>query len=170
MSLHAFIEYLKYKWNAKGRHGVHSPFVYDLIDHVLLDHGPISREYIVEYPSLPLHYENMISRLAAYYNYQHIFCLPQPKENVSIVSGADLLLFSETVPLQWISMFDQYFSLLKPQGIVIVSGIHKTAEHSKEWHKLHNDERVKMSIDLYETGLLFFKPEFKEQQHFILKY
>jgi len=25
-------EYIKYKWNAKGRHGIHSPFIFELVD------------------------------------------------------------------------------------------------------------------------------------------
>lgn len=28
-------EYIKYRWNAKGRHGIHSPFVFDLLDKCL---------------------------------------------------------------------------------------------------------------------------------------
>lgn len=29
------VEYIKYRWKAKGRHGIHSPFVYDLMDKCL---------------------------------------------------------------------------------------------------------------------------------------
>lgn len=29
------LEYIKYRWNAKGRHGIHSPFVYDFTDKCL---------------------------------------------------------------------------------------------------------------------------------------
>ena len=29
------VEYIKYRWKAKGRHGVHSPFVYDITDKCL---------------------------------------------------------------------------------------------------------------------------------------
>lgn len=30
------LEYIKYRWKAKGRHGIHSPFVYDFVDKCLL--------------------------------------------------------------------------------------------------------------------------------------
>ncbi len=30
--MNLLLEYIKYRWNGKGRHGVHSPFVYELID------------------------------------------------------------------------------------------------------------------------------------------
>lgn len=29
------LEYIKYRWKAKGRHGIHSPFVYDFVDKCL---------------------------------------------------------------------------------------------------------------------------------------
>ena len=169
MTLHAFVEFLKYKWNSKSRHGIHSPFVYNLIEHVLLDKGEIDRAYIVEYPSLPLAYENLISRLAVYYGFKTVLFLPLSDDTV-LPLQADLLLLSETVPAQWTRITDEYSYLIKNESAVVVVGIHKTNEHSKAWTKLCADPKVRMSIDVYGIGLLFFKQEFRKQQHFILKY
>jgi hypothetical protein len=36
VSLHEFIQYIQYRLKAKNRHGIHSPFVYELIDKCLL--------------------------------------------------------------------------------------------------------------------------------------
>src|ERR1022692_4251763 len=152
MGLHAFTEYLKYKWKAKSRHGVHSPFVYDLIDHVLLDQGPIDRAFIIAYPSIGLHYENLISRIAAYYKYKVIMLVPLEKENTQTFPKADLLVFNDTAPLRWLGEMNKYAHLLKNDSAVAVTGIHNSPAHTAEWNKLCLNAPVKMSIDLYGVG------------------
>ena len=39
-------EYIKYRWNAKGRHGTHSPFVYDFVDQCM--QIPLDENFIEE--------------------------------------------------------------------------------------------------------------------------
>jgi hypothetical protein len=168
MTLYSIIQYLKYRWRAKGRHGTHSPFVYDFIEKILHDTEIIERKYIVEYRELPLRFENIISRIAAYNKYSSVVHLP-PEEDAKS-TGTDLLLLKDTMPGDWPRWFDKYFDLLKNESTIAVAGIHKTREHGMMWKKLRTDERVRMSIDLYGIGLLFFRKEFKVKQDFILKY
>ncbi len=33
--MHALLQYIRYRWKAKTRHGIHSPFVYAFIDNCL---------------------------------------------------------------------------------------------------------------------------------------
>jgi len=167
MALHAFVEYLKYIWKAKGRHGVHSPFVYDMVEHVLRDKEIIDKTYRVDCPDIPLKYENLVSRIAAYYNYKNVYVLPSEKQtNVPL----DMLVLNEVKPAEWGSFLSDNISSLKNDGAVMITGIHKSTQHSDAWKKAHADDRVRVSIDVYGLGLLFFKKEFKEKQHFVLKY
>jgi hypothetical protein len=64
---------------------------------------------------------------------------------------------------------DMLNNLPDKNSLMLVPGIHRTALHSQTWKALQTSRKVTLSIDLYQTGLLFFKEEFKEKQHFILK-
>ncbi len=165
MAIHSFIQYLQYKWKAKSRHGIHSPFVYDLIDHVLLDKDYIKKEDVIRCPAVALKYENLICRIAAYYNYKKIVPLPDTTQS----THADMLLITAE-PGKWIELLNDDLHLLKNESVVIIADIHKTPAHSAAWKKLTAHTKTRMSIDLYGIGLLFFKEEFKERQHFVLEY
>jgi hypothetical protein len=38
------------------------------------------------------------------------------------------------------------------------------------WEKICKDDRVTLSIDLFFIGLVFFRKEFREKQHFVIRY
>jgi len=166
MSFYSFLEYLKYYWRAKGLHGTHSPFVYDFVANVLMDKGPIQPQNRIEFNSLPLKYENLINRIAAYYGCKEVlFLTDENKQRLQ----ADMLLLNDDIS-QWNSFLNTHKSLLKSDAIIMVPHIHKSRQHSYAWQKLASHEATRMSIDLFEIGLMLFREEFKEKQHFVLKY
>ncbi len=56
------------------------------------------------------------------------------------------------------------------QTVLIIHGIHQTETATANWNRLSRKAKIKLSIDLYSIGLLFFNEDIKEQQHFVLKY
>ncbi len=169
MTIHALKEYIRYKWNAKKLHGVHSPFAYEFSEKVLYENGiPAHGRDLSIAKWLRPHFFKVLARLVAFYNYQTVFCLD--KENEEDAGTYDVLLLKDNEPGNWVRLFNKHYPHLKPNCAIMVSGIHKTERHTAKWQRLYKHPRVMMSIDLYGVGVLFFRKEFKEKQHFVLKY
>ncbi len=165
MTLHALTEYLKYKWKAKGRHGTHSPFVYALIEDVLLNNKQDVNRTALSFPQVDGYYQKLLQRIAGYYGYQSLLTVPT---NGAIPTPQlyDILL----VDAEHANSLFQYIKALQQDGMVVVANIHTTVARSMAWRAICANEEVRMSIDLYGTGLLFFKQAFKEKQHFVLQH
>ena len=53
--------------------------------------------------------------------------------------------------------------------MIIVNDIHATPLNTANWTRISNSLSIQYSIDLFDFGLLFINPDFKEKQHFVLK-
>jgi hypothetical protein len=82
----------------------------------------------------------------------------------------DLLLIDLNDPTDWRPAFEKYHSRLKENSIVMISTPHHTKKHSEAWEDIYKIPEVKLSLDIFRIGLLFFREDFKEKQHFTLKY
>ncbi len=106
--------------------------------------------------------------------------------NISLIKGP----FQETLPskLEEINQIDfafldghhqyeatvRYFECLLPKipesGIVILDDIHWSKGMEQAWEEIRRNPRVKISIDLFFVGILFFRSEQFEQEHFTLRF
>ncbi len=68
----------------------------------------------------------------------------------------------------------RYFEQLLPKtnndSILIFDDIHWSKEMEAAWETIKQHEAVKCSIDLFFIGIVLFRQEFKEKQHFMIRF
>lgn len=188
MNLQTLIAYLKYKRKAKTRHGVHSPFVFSFIEDVLRSKTVISRmqlERVLPLDALSLKGEplQLLYRILAYYKVGKVMSYVEEGGKVQQYLGndhmghelqpthfpADCLLMDVKDPHAWNALYHMYEHNLGANAMVVVTNIHKSKLHSEEWEQLYNHNSVRLSLDMFHIGVLFFREDFKEKQHFVVK-
>ncbi len=68
----------------------------------------------------------------------------------------------------------EYFEILKKYStsntMLVFDDIHWSKEMKQAWEEIKKDAQITMTIDLFYFGIVLFKKEFKEKEHFILRY
>lgn len=66
--------------------------------------------------------------------------------------------------------FSQCLTRTHPGSVLVFDDIHWTREMQSAWKEIIAHPAVTLSIDLFFLGVVFFREEFREKQHFVLRY
>lgn len=68
----------------------------------------------------------------------------------------------------------RYFRELLPfiyeNSVLVFDHIHRSSEMEQAWETICNDDRVTLTIDLFFIGLVFFRKEQLQKQHFTIRF
>ncbi len=66
--------------------------------------------------------------------------------------------------------FQQLLSKINNDSILVFDDIHWSKEMEAAWKTIKRHEAVRCTIDLFFIGVVLFRKEFKEKQHFVIRF
>jgi len=66
--------------------------------------------------------------------------------------------------------FKEILAKTNNDSVLVFDDIHWSREMEAAWETIKNDSAVTCSIDLFFIGIVFFRKEFKEKQHFTVRF
>jgi hypothetical protein len=188
-----FIEIIKYTWKAKGRHGIHSPFVYDLVD--ICFKIPVSKNNTTKCSELTEVHSSALScliQLSKHLKYSSIITEPTIQMDIETfmkdlhgqakvlglshfdkvekeIQSSIVLLKAEAENASLLDQANKFLPLIDEHSILLIDGIRTNDSVFSEWQQLLSNTEFHFSADIYQFGLLA-KRSFQEKEHFVLRY
>ena len=166
--------YFKYYFNAsngKG-HGVHSPFVFSFIQEVL------NNKELQQEAGYSDKYRALVARMVAYYmpaSVMELEAIPSSKakvlEEIENTNTIGLLYIKQIKNAEDLTnYFNAALKKINTQSILIFDNIHDSKEMEPSWETIKMHKEVKLTIDLYKLGVVFFRQEQLEKENFIIRF
>ena len=184
--LHILKSYLIFLWNSKNEHGVHSPFVFDLVTKCFYNKS--------KYPEYS-HIKNsskrnrLLIRIVRYFKPKTILEIGNAIELNSNMFSSEIISFEDfqkNINGSHASTFDfiyfnnnqsqkstlDYFEWLLPtatnDSVWIFNDNHKSIKNENTWEIIKKHPKVKVTIDVFHFGMVFFRAE-QEKEHFVIR-
>lgn len=192
MVLHSIKSYLKFLWNSKNQHGVHSPFVYNLVTKGFYNNTNYQEYSILKSNHKSVNYPisskqvNLLFRVVQYLQPKSLLEIGSSLESATsvfslghknaIISSQnsssefyDLIFFGGNSSQQEVL---EYFEMLMPtctnDSVWIVNAIHGSKDIENTWEIIKNHPKVTVTIDTFYLGFVFFRSE-QKKEHFVIR-
>jgi hypothetical protein len=189
---------LRHYFLSRSKFELHSPFVYKIYSEILKDKTNYPeyhtlREEMVTNSKVSFKSHRLLFRLSRYFKPKTILIIGKKDEiKCSYLTlgspGSRLINFHENLSLMADpAVFDMvivagdlskvhlldYFSRIMQHihndSVLIFNNMHSSREMIEAWNEIKNHPSVTLTIDLFHTGLVFYKEELSKED-FILRY
>ncbi len=181
--------YILFLWKSTNQHGVHSPFVYDLVTKCFYDrkqknsYPEIQAKFKNSAPQISLKNAQLINRIIPYFEYQKITILKNNNPFThSIFSIGNLVkithsledlehvdvMYLELTPFIEDFFLDQLMTKAHNDSVILISNLYQSRKTYETWQYLAQSPKVTISINTYGLGFLFFRKE-QVKEHFFIR-
>jgi len=169
--LYKYFNYYFKASNGKG-HGVHSPFVYNFIGSIL------NNKELKQEANYSNKYRALLIRMVAHYMpvvVMELELTPSNKANIlEEIENADniglLYLKQNKNATDFMVYFNAAIKKINTHSILIFEDIHNSKEMEASWEQIKMHKEVKLTIDIYKLGIVFFRKEQLEKDNFIIRF
>lgn len=105
-------------------------------------------------PHIHLHHQSFSDFLAQWFK-------QQPRLDYLFLDGDHTLEGT-------LNYLQQCLPFVHDRSVIVLADIHWSADMERAWQAAQQMQAVTLSIDLFEIGILFFRPEIRQRQHFSL--
>lgn len=180
MSFYRLKAWFEYRRHAIGRHGLHSPAIYQLMDKSL--RGRKTKFQLPEFrndENISWKGNSLLVRIAAHFRIEKIVVWNEKGNGVFHLiekSGPNsdssqfntIWIFESSDKL--IQKFDSIKNQIDEKLLIAVQEIHADSQSENAWEAVLKQPDVRISLDFFRWGILIFSDEFREKQRFVLKY
>ena len=184
--------YLQFLFKSTNQHGVHSPFVYQLVTKCFYNKKKFEiysdikawSQRDEENSAFKLKTLKLLFRLPTYLNYQNIFLSKGTPKIISQIWSSqneldvtskidthptyDLIYIDAQYDIPAVAEVIEFFSYIHNDSLLLIRGIHNSPEHLLLWDTLKRHPQVRVTIDTFYLGLVFFRKE-QAKEHFTIR-
>lgn len=162
--IHLIISYLKFLWNSKNEHGVHSPFVFLLVTKCFYDKTNLSPYF----PNLETKTKKgkFLNRLFHYFQFEKGIYISENKENETL--KVDFIYIDSTYLNDQNIELESIITLANNETCFIFENPHYSKATEIQWKSVVVSSNFNVTIDTYSFGLAFIRKE-QVKEHFTIR-
>lgn len=146
------LDYLGHWFSSNSRHGVHSPFVYRLVDEVIYNFRAQTSNQVKAFKSQKVN--RLAERLLDFFK-KDFRDYTDVKDSTDLNDTSDWVIIRSNLNTRVV--IDRLVQKAGSDTILMLEGIYLNKGMKTNWNEIKIHPKVSVSIDLFDVGLVFFR-------------